>query len=294
MGKRRLIYGLMKQMQSFEAAARHGSFTAAAQELGVSQPAVSLSVRQLETDLGFDLFQRVHKAIHLTPPGRELYLEARSSLDNLERCVQGLYKSRRGQHVTLSCSTAFANHWFIPRLGQFQSAHPTIDLRVQTTDRDLDLHDDNADLSVRRGDGRWPGYSGVRLADDILFPVAAPSYASTGQWSTQRLIHLDEPNRPRPGWQDFFMAMGIETQELPPGLRLNDYALVLQAAIAGEGIALGWAHIVERPIAAGQLIQVDPAQWQTNLGHDLIWSNSADLSPQARAVKDWILTASTG
>ena len=208
MQNRRAIYGLMKQLQSFEAAARHGSFTAAAQELGVSQPAVSLAVRQLEADLELALFHRSHRSIRLSPKGQELYLEARSSLDNLERCVQGLHKQKAGQHVTLSCSTAFANHWFIPRLGEFQRDHPDIDLRVQTTDRDLDLRDDNADLSVRRGDGNWPGYSGVRLAEDILFPVAAPAYEPTQDWATERLIHLEEPNRPRPGWTDFFEGVG--------------------------------------------------------------------------------------
>ena len=289
MQNRRKLFRCMNQLQSFEAAARHSSFTLAAQDLGVTQPAISAAVRQLEAQLGISLFHRTHRRIRLTPEGKDLYLEARAAFDDLERCVQQLDQHGQGHHVTLSCSTAFANHWFVPRLGAFQQAHTHIDLRVQTTDRDLDLRDDKADLCVRRGQGLWPGYGVARLAEDLLFPVAAPGYARQQEaWMHQRLIHLEEPYRPRPGWGDFFRAVGLPVPTAL-GLRLNDYALVIQTAMAGQGIALGWSHIVAAPMAQGLLVQVGDKKWRTGLSHDLIWPLSAPDRPHVHEVREWML-----
>lgn len=293
MRKRRKVHGYIRQILAFEAAARHASFTKSAKELGVTQPAVSFAIKQLESQLEVSLFRRNHRRISLTARGRELYLEARDAFDSLERCVARLNKQGLGQHVTLSCSTAFANHWFVPRLGEFQKEHPDIDLRLQTTDRDLDLKDENADLSVRRGRGLWPGYSAANLAPDVLFPVAAPTFDLSEDWSSRRLIHLEEPNRPRPGWADFFKAMNMSQRPNVSGLRLNDYALVIQAAMAGEGVALGWSHIVDAPIARGMLVRVGTLEWHTGLSHDLIWSRAASERPQVSAVRAWILGASS-
>ena len=280
----------------FEAAARCGSFTRAAKELNVSQPAVSLTIRQLEDALGVPLFQRGHRSIALTQAGELLYHDVSDGFQRVLETVKRLRRQRRQAHVTLSVSTAFANYWMVPRLAELHRRHPDIDLRLQTTDKDLDLEQEGLSLGVRRGTGEFPGYDGLKIAEDVLIPVASPRFLrhcgeldSLGALAAQRLVFLEEPFRPRPTWRDWFAAQGYDYRDSGEGLRLNDYALVIQAAMAGEGIALGWLHIVEKPLAQGLLLPVGPWRWQTDHAHYLIWSNRTPLPEPAEVVRDWIV-----
>ena len=279
----------------FEAAARCGSFTRAARELNVSQPAVSLSIRQLEESLGITLFRRGHRSITLTEGGELLYAEVSNGFRQILETVKRLQRQRRQSHVTLSVSSAFANYWMVPRLAAFHRQHPDIDLRLQTTDKDLDLAQEGLSLGVRRGRGGFAGYEAVKIADDILLPVASPRFqgllprlSSLQDLMAQRLVFLEEPFRPRPTWRDWFAALGEDFRDSGEGLRLNDYALVIQAAMAGEGIALGWLHIVEKLLDQGLLEPVGPWRWETGHGHYLIWSKGTPLSENAQVVRDWI------
>ena len=198
--------------------------------------------------------------------------------------------------MTLSVSTAFANYWMVPRLAELHRQHPDIDLRLQTTDKDLDLAQEGLSLGVRRGTGDWPGYDGVKIAADVLIPVASPRFLrgcgpldSLSALAAQRLVFLEEPFRPRPTWRDWFAAQGFDYRDSGEGLRLNDYALVIQAAMAGEGIALGWLHIVENLLQQDLLEPAGPWRWETENSHYLIWSNRTALSEPAEIVRDWII-----
>ena len=282
----------------FEAAARLGSFTAAARELNVSQPAVSASVRQVETALGLTLFVRGHRSVTLTDAGRELASEATEGFQRMVRAGERLRAAHRGGHVTLAISSAFAAYWMAPRLGDFRARHRDIDLRLQTTDKDIDLTAEGLSLGVRRGDGNWRGYDSALIAEERLRAVAAPRYlAQAGPFRSllaltrSRLIHLDEPFRPRPTWADWFAAMGQPYADMGDGLRLNDYAIVLQTAMAGEGVSLGWAHIVDRLIGLDLLAPAGEWEWRSGQGFWLIWSSSAPLSHDAEQVRDWIISA---
>ena len=282
----------------FEAAARHGSFTQAARELNVSQPAVSLAVKQLESALQVPLFARGHRSIALTPAGETLFQDVASGFARILETARRLQRQGRGGHVTLSVSTAFANYWMVPRLAHFHRRHPGLDLRLQTTDKDLDLAEEGLSLGVRRGTGTWRGYSSALIAGEELVAVAGPRFAGArpriatlDALAAQRLIHLEEPFRPRPTWSDWFGAMGGTYRDSGLGLRLNDYALVIQAAMAGEGIALGWRHVVEGLIEQGLLVRIGPWAWRTTSGFYLIWSNRVELSAPATLVRDWIVEA---
>ncbi len=283
----------------FEVCGRLLSFTRAAEELGVSQPAVSLAIRQLEEALGFSLFHRQHRRIRLTESGERLFAEVTSSLASILQTVRDLKRRQPSGLVTLSVSTAYANYWVMPRLGRLRQAHPGIDLRLQVVDRDSDLEDENVSLGIRRGRGKWSGYRSACIASEELFAVASPAYlanhpvaATTEELVTRELIHLEEPYRPRPTWQNWFDAMGTRYQDSGEGLRLNDYALVLQAAIAGEGIAMGWRHVVESLFDAGLLKPAFPQSWVTGEEFHLIWSEKTHLSEPAQQVRDWILAES--
>jgi DNA-binding transcriptional LysR family regulator len=284
----------------FEVCGRLLSFTQAAQELGVSQPAVSLTIKQLEGSIGFKLFQRGHRQINLTNQGELFYSEVSQSLKRILKSALELGQVEQATLVTLSVSTAFANYWVIPRLSELHNSYPTIDLRLQVVDKDSDLEDENVSLGIRRGKGRWPGYQSSRITTEELIPIASKAYiAKFGQpnsinnLSRHLFIHLEEPYRPRPKWKDWFSAFGIDYTDSGEGLRLNDYALVIQAAMSGEGIALGWRHVVDSLIERGLLVQAYPESWVTGEEFHLIWSSKIELSQQAKLVRDWILNETT-
>ena len=272
------------------------SFTRAAAELGVSQPAVSLAIRQLERAIGQALFLRQHRAIRLTDAGERLYNEVSISFERILKTAREINRELSLALVTLSISTAFANYWVMPRLTRLHSAHPGIDLRLQVIDRDLDLEHENVSLGIRRGRGNWPGYRSASIAREELLAVASPSYLarhgapySIEDMTRHQFIHLEEPFRPRPRWRDWFEAFGADFVDKGEGLRLNDYALVIQAAMAGEGIAMGWRHVTDSLIKKRLLVPVLPQSWKTGEEFHLIWSDRTQLSDSAQQVRDWII-----
>lgn len=292
---RRLIHS-PHHLFVFEVCGRLMSFTQAAGELGVSQPAVSLAIRQLEQAIGKALFHREHRAIRLTEAGARLYTEVSISFERILQAVREVNRVPSPDLVTLSISTAFANYWVMPRLTRLHHSHPGIDLRLQVVDKDLDLEHENVSLGIRRGRGNWPGYQSSNLAREELYAVASPSYLaahgvpkSIGDLQHHHFVHLEEPFRPRPKWHDWFQSFGQKFVDRGEGLRLNDYALVIQAAMAGEGIALGWRHVVDSLISTRLLVPVVPQSWITGEEFHLIWSDKIRLSDAAQQVRDWII-----
>lgn len=283
---------------TFEAAARHLSFTKAAAELNVTQAAVSHSMKQLEASLGVGLFERGHRSIRLTAQGERFYNDVALGLAHIRRSAEAIGRRRGERHVTLSCSTAFANYWMVPRLADFHAANPEVDLRLETSERDVDLGAEGIPLGIRRGpdDRAWPGCLAERLAREAIHPVASPAYlARHGRptWASDllghTLIHLEEPFRPRPSWEDWFAAQGLAWRDRGKGLRLNDYALVLQAAMAGEGIALGWHHLVERLAGQGLLALLFDEPYAEGRDFWVVSRAEPPLEPHARQVRDWLL-----
>ena len=281
----------------FEAAARTGSFTRAARELNVQQPAVSAAIKQLESSLGVQLFIRAHRAVTLTHAGERLYNDVFAAFERIHQTARMLSTQGAQAHVTLSASTAFAHYWMVPRLADFHRAHPGIDLRLQTSEREPDIDAEGISLGIRRGTGTWPGCDSHLIAPEIISPIAAPRVmASAVNLKTvanlphENLIHLEEPVRERPGWADYFSYWKVPYSEPKTGLRLNDYALVLQAAIAGEGFAFGWHHVTDHLLRQGLLSRRDAWAWETGAGFYLVWSATTPLTPQAEKTRDWLVS----
>lgn len=288
-----------RHLMVFEACARELSFTRAANELNVQQPAVSATIRQLEDRLGVALFARGHRTVSLTAAGERLFADVSRAFDQLDHSATALRQFARGDYVTLNASTAFNNYWMMPRLAALQSQHPGIDLRLQSSDREPDIDAENISLAVRRGEGHWPGCDSALIAQEVIYPVAAPrvmasavNLKSLPSLLHQRLIHLEEPVRERPRWRDWFAHHGIATAVPEGGLRLNDYALVLQAAVSGEGFAFGWDHVVRSLIDSQLLVGREDWAWHTGRGIYLVWSKRNSIIPQAELVRDWILSQS--
>ena len=285
----------------FEAAARLQSFTRAAEELNMQQPSVSGSIRQLEDNLSLRLFKRSHRKIELTRAGQRLFADIAQPLGSLEDSLQSIRQQSALDYVTLSTSTAFSYYWLMPRVPDLRVEHPDIDLRMLNSDRDPELAQDDISLGIRIGKGDWPAYESVKLADEIIYPVASPGFIesvgsleSIEDLSTRRLIHLEEPIRPRPTWSQWFSHHGQDTITLPRGLRLNDYALVLQAAVSGEGYAFGWDHVVQTMIQRRLLVGLTDWAWETGNSVYLVWPNDRPLAPKAEQVRDWIVASASG
>ena len=281
----------------FEAAARLGSFTLAAEELGMQQPSVSASIKQLEGSLSVRLFDRGHRQITLTNAGLRFYADVSQALRGIESAAEAVHNMGRSDYVTLNSSSAFSYYWMMPKLHTLRQLHPDIDLRLQSSVREPDLDVENISIAIRLGDGDWPDCHAVKIADEVIFPVASPivmqsavNLRSVPNLLKERLVHLEEPIRMRPTWSQWFEHHGIKNIEISEGLRLNDYALVLQAAQTGEGFAFGWKHIVSDLIDRQLLAAREEWSWQTGRGIYLVWSRSRPLSGNALKVRDWILS----
>ena len=285
----------------FEAAGRLSSFTAAARELGMSQAAVSYAVRGLEDQLGVPLFHRRHRQVRLTEAGTRFFADVSLGLSHIRKSAEDLRQLAVGSHVTLSASTAFASFWMMPRLQQFREDLPGVDLRIQTADRDLDIVAEGIPLGIRGGDPQdWPTYEALPLAPEEIFPVAGAAYAArfglprtVADLASHRLIHLEEPFREAANWEDWFRSAGLSFAVTGTGLRINDYALVIQAAMEGQGIAIGWRHLVERLLASGLLVRVTDHVMTTGKGFYVVWPKEGGLSDNARRVRDWLAARQT-
>lgn len=280
----------------FEAAGRLSSFTAAGRELGMTQAAVSYAVKGIEQQLGVALFQRRHRQVRLTEHGERFHADVTLGLSHIRKSAEEMRAIGAGRHVTLSASTAFASFWMMPRLQKFRDELPDIDLRIQTADRDVDLSAEGIPLGVRGGTpDNLPDYEVMTIAEEEIFAVAGPSYlakagtpASPADLASHRLIHLAEPFRRAVDWREWLESAGV-AKPPPRGLVINDYALVIQAVMEGEGVALGWRHLTERLISRGLLVRVTDHVLGTGAAFHVAWPKTRALTGSVRKVRDWLV-----
>lgn len=281
----------------FEAAGRLSSFTGAARELGMTQAAVSYTIARLEEHLGTALFVREYRRVRLSDAGQRFHADVSIGLSHIQRSARDLRAVATSGHVTLSCSTAFASFWMVPRMARFRDAFPHIDLRIQTADRDLDLLAEGIPLAVRGGDPKsWTNYASEPLAPEEIYPVCGASYLADrdlprteADLLQHQLIHLEEPYRTAATWGDWFAAVGIERRQIPKGLQINDYVLVIQSVMAGQGVALGWQHLVGHLVESGVLVKLTKHVLATGMQFHVIWPNELAMSRSALQVRDWLL-----
>lgn len=243
-------------LRAFEAAARHGSFTAAAAELHVSQAAISRLVKLLEERLGFALFDRRANALLLTERGRALQPALTEAFDGIARRVEQVSAMRAGPVLTVGMGATVAVRWLIPRLSSFHLAHPEIEVRIATGGAGAPMNDDWT-CAVLLGDGQWPGYEAERLFSSSLQPVCAPRLAAElrrpADLAGATLLHVSHWGEDWPRW---LAAAGVADPAAASGIRglsFGSYAMTLQAAIDGVGVALAPRLYILDDIAAGRL-----------------------------------------
>src|SRR4051794_24156498 len=230
----------LNALKTFEAAARSESFTHAAEELSVTQAAVSQQVKALEGVLGLTLFNRERQRLVITEAGREYLAVVRDALDRIAVGTDRLVQRRTSGVLTVSTSPDFAAKWLVHRLGRFAEAHPDIDLRVSATMHHVDFVREDVDLAIRHGDGNWAGLSVVRLCSEQLFPVCSPKLASGRNRITTAsdllkfpLLRLDDWQT----WSRWFEAAGV-TNPGAPGPVLSRASMLIDAAVDGQGVDL--------------------------------------------------------
>ena len=281
----------------FEAAGRHQNFSRASKELGMSQAAVSYAVRKLEDQLGVPLFHREHRSVELTEVGVRFHADVTVGLSRIQKSAEDIRTKGRESNVTLAASTAFGSMWMLPRLARLRADLPDIDLRIQTSMRDLDLDEEPIPLGIWGGDpANWPRYHSAMLAPEVVFPVASPGFVERRGLLERPedllalpLIHLEEPVRAACNWSEWFASAGIRYTAQPRGLTINEYVLVIQAVLAGEGVALGWQHLIQEQLRSRALVAVGGHALHTNLAFYVVWPRSRELNSQARRVRDWLV-----
>ena len=286
----------MNSLIAFEAAARTGSFTRAAEELKISQPAVSHAMRLLEDDLGLPLFERRHKGVQTTDAGQHLLEQVSLGLTLIDQALREVRGMTGGQQVTLAVSTATATWWLLPRIARFKQLHPAIELRCITTDTDLDLGRERIDLAITLGTGEFPQHQRWHFVDEEIFPVCSPSFlrghsgvVDVQSLTSATLLHLEERYRPRLDWAGWLSRFGVAMDRSTKLFRFNDYSVVLQAAIEGQGVAMGWRHLVAPLITQGLLVRPVPHSVTTEQPIYLVASRRGKLRPEASHLRDWLI-----
>ncbi len=279
---------------SFEVVARLGSFSDAARELNVTQPAVSRSINELEGHLGYPLFNRHGRWIDLTPNGDKLYratsLAFGTIIESL-RDIEQLQESR--EVVIISMSAAAANHWFIPRIDEFKEKFPDVSLSFQIFSKENEERQTNFDLAVRLSNPqdadmhRWP------FSDEKILALCSPKYldeyGSLDQPVAGKSHTLIEMTDQRYTMDEFFHATGQQTPENPLNLKFSEYSSIIQAAIQGQGVALAWVTEASRQIIAGNLVPACTQVVKTGRRYHILASNLTPMRPVVENIRDWMI-----
>lgn len=280
-------------IRGFESAARHLSFTAAAEELCITQSAVSKQVKSLEDALGTTLFVRGGKGLSLTPQGRELYEVARAALAQLASAVDRLLAVDRVS-VAVTTTPSFAALWLAPKLAKFQLLEPAIDVRVDATETRVNLEREGMDLAVRLYPVLQGGEDPPPLLQEQALLVAAPAvaariHAAADILTTPLLVYYDPATRfPWMSWPDWYGRLDLRQSAQQPCLYFSQYEHVLTAAVQGAGIGIGRTPLVLPLLRSGQLMVVLPGQTVPGLGYRIVTSAHSTERPAVQKFRAWL------
>jgi DNA-binding transcriptional LysR family regulator len=278
-------------LRIFEAVARHLSFTKAAQELGITQAAVSRQVKALESELSVELLRRGAQRNELTDAGEILFAGVYKALGEIERSVERINGSGDRQILNVSVAPYFSAHWLTPRLISFMTRHPEIDLRLHHAYHPADHRREGIDLGINWGAGDWPGVTKEKILDGSLTPLLSPALlerigplTDPAQLLGQTLLYEFDINH----WKDWFEAADIAMPAGINSLRLSDSHALRRAAIDGHGVALFFAALAQEDLQAGRLVQ--PFARTIHPGYDYYLNYPAEdeLTAKSKAFRRWL------
>lgn len=276
-------------LRALEAAARHKSYSRAANELSVTHGAVSQQIRKLEAELGARLFERQGNQMIPTREAQRLAAEIGRGLGVLQNAVAEFAAAAERDPLVISIDPQFATRWLPPRLPRLLADPAGHNIEFRAEERVADLVTDGVDMAIRYGAGRWEGIESAHLFTDTLFPVCSPTFAAAHPVRTPQEV-LNVPlvhHRHRP-WKLWFEPLGLT----PPPLKgpvLDDSLMVVEAAAQGLGMALARSGLIEADLASGRLVRALQSNVTSDLGFFVVWRADSRKLPRIAALRDWLL-----
>ncbi len=282
----------LNALKAFEASARHESFTKAAEELYVTQGAVSQQVKALEAELGVRLFRRERQRLLITEGGR-FYLEVvRDAFDRLGAGTERLLQRQQSGVLTVTTSPNFAAKWLVNRLGRFSESHPEIDLRVSASMQHVDFSREDIDLGIRHGDGNWPGLHVTRLCTEEVFPVCSPKLltdrAAPRLPDAIRQVTLLHTNA-HDDWSRWLDKVGVQDVDVKRGIVFNQASMTIDAAVDGQGIALARTALVATDLISGRLVRPFPETLEAPFSFWIVCPKSSSELPKISTFRKWLV-----
>lgn len=288
----------MSTLRAFEAAARHLSFTKAAEEIFVTQAAVSHQIKTLEEAVGVKLFLRFNRALQLTPEGQRFLLAVRDALAVLSKAVDALQVAEATGRFTVSVLPSFAGGWLMPRLTRFRTLHPEIDIRLDATERLVDFAREDVDAGIRYGDGQYAGLTAIHFLTEDYAPVCAPSLLADPErplivpedLRRHTLLHDDM----QPNWAMWLREAGVTGVNPDRGPWFSHSDLAVRAAIDGQGVALGRSVLTADALADGRLVRPFDIALPGEYAYYFVYPVEAAERPKIKAFRDWLLLEAAG
>jgi len=286
----------MPWLLAFEAAARHRSFGSAAAALGTSQPAISQRIAHLEASLGVPLFKRLPRGVQLTPDGAVFLAGLNEGLGLVEAALVEIGQHRADGHLTVATDFGFAAFWLVPRLPSLRCAAPELDVRVVTSQTEVDITREPIDVAIVFGSGQWRACVAEPIVPEAVLPVCAPglldSHATPKvprDLQALPLLHLEsgETNQWL-DWSGWFQALGVGAAPSDHRVTINNYSLVIQAALAGQGVALGWRPLVDDLLDRGQLVPALDRTVVTDKGYYLVHRRAGSGAKVVKLFRRWL------
>lgn len=282
-------------LRALEAAARHLNFTRVAEELNVTQSAVSHQIRHLEELWGLKLFGRPPSGLVLTRAGQALAPVVRHFLDDLEQTLDTLQTEHKRAPLRVDMLQSFSVKWLVPRLGRFHDEHPEIDIWISTHDELINFSSENVDVAIRLGHGEYPGLLSNLLLREHVFPVCSPAFVKDQETlnepvdllNSSLLLRLGDPAHPN--WQDWFAKAGVVGATLIEGPRFPDSNMALQAAMDGQGVALARSAHVCADLKAGRLVRLFDVDYPSSVSYYLVCPEATAQKPHIQAFRKWLL-----
>lgn len=278
-------------LRSFEAAARHMSFTEAAHELHVTQSAVSQHIRLLEDRLGHALFHRMPRGLRLTEAGKAYLPVVHDAFERLKLGTEEVFGQARDAPLTVRSTPGFIELWLAPRLERLFALYPELEIRVTSIIWNTDFVETGVDLEIRYGDGEWSGLATERLSHETLFPVCSPAVAAElagepAKLAGMRLLHTDGFMN---GWAEWLRHAGVHGRvDSGAGCHFDTVMLPVRLAAAGQGVALGRASLVHDLLAGGTLVAPFTSALPTEEAFHAVWPDDAPQRPEAVKFLDWL------
>ncbi len=286
-------------LKGFDAAARHLSFTRAAQDLFVTQSALSRQIQTLEEQLGVPLFERRHRELRLTDAGQVLHATAKAVLEQLTQAIGKIHREQTAQPLTVSTNQPFASLWLIPRLAHFRARHPTVDVFISADNRIVDLERERIDLAVRYCSEAMAPPGAPRLFGERILPVCSPALAADRARPIRRpedlarhvLLHIDDAGGRYTwlNWSAWLAAVGVRELNPAGSLRFSHFDQVIQAALDGQGVALGRLPLIDNLLKERRLVAPLRGKYTTPRAYYVVRGGQLPIRPEAQSFIDWLI-----